>query len=411
MITTVHNRLNTLNCLLLHHVNQNWYDFLAEQINLYFKKTVRLNYSELFVKEGNDGTEFHINNLVDSEHIDIIIIFAFANNYELSLSFLKKLKEKAYIVFWFFDDETYLDAHSKYFAQVADAVITADYFARSAYEQMDIPAVFYFNSHSKKDYYPVKLNKDIDVSFIGACDKGNRMEYIDYLRSNQVSIKVYGKGSPNGFVDKRQMVTLFSQSKINLNFTEMDQPHFIVDENPLLPRIRQWKSRPIEIALTQSFCLSEYAPGINNLFEIGKEMDVFYTKEDLLSKIKHYLEYDDQRECMAQLAYDKAVSTYESSIHIPKVLREMTQILAAGSDRRFFYKEIFTGYSFRKRHIAFLTVKLFSQLKWFRLKNAVEIYFSLFQYGLKVLIPGFFAGIADVITLLLKRTNSIEENN
>ena len=69
--------------------------------------------------------------------------------------------------------------------------------------------------------------------------------------------------------------------------------------------VRQQKGSPVETAMTRSFCLSEYAPSLCVAFEIGKDMEVFYNKEDLLKKVRYYLENEDIRIQMANNAYEK----------------------------------------------------------------------------------------------------------
>ena len=93
------------------------------------------------------------------------------------------------------DDELYLGVYSKYYSQIADAVITTDYFGVSEYQKLDIPAIFYFSSHTKNNYYPVKIDKEIDVCFIGDCTKNDRMDYVNHLIKNGVSVETFGKGS------------------------------------------------------------------------------------------------------------------------------------------------------------------------------------------------------------------------
>ena len=92
--------------------------------------------------------------------------------------------------------------------------------------------------------------------------------------------------------------------------------------------MRHHKCRPVDAAMTRSFCLSEYAPSLCVAFEIGKDMEVFYNKEDLLKKVRYYLENEDIRIQMANNAYEKIVNSYDADIFIPKLMKELCGILS-----------------------------------------------------------------------------------
>ncbi|MFH1957665.1 MAG: glycosyltransferase [bacterium] len=343
-------------------------------------------------------------NLISGEKIDIVISSPFATDYQLSVEFYALLKEKVRLVFWMWDDEAYFDAFSKYYCQVADAVISCDYFSIPAYTKLGVPAILYLTAFSKNIYYPVESVKNIDVCFIGGCGQNDRMEYINFLIENGINIETFGIGSKNGFVEWNEFSKILSRSKIILNFNKVDTLDWINRDEPLLNRVRQSGWHYCESALTKSFCLAEYTPDLNFIAEIGKEIDVFYNKYDLLKKIKYYLANAREREAMAEKAYKRAITNYVPEITIPKVLKELEgnineqKFTPHQSGAGFAGTKIFLSRNFRKNSINGLTFDMFVLIKNGKLKYALETFFMLFRYGYFIFVPGFWGGLKRVLT-------------
>ena len=376
-------------------------DFLKNKIKNFY----RLNFVEYSHQNGTIGTETYIANLIDDKQIDILIASSFATDYQLSVEFYASLKNKAKVVFWMWDDENYFDVYSRYYCQTADAVITTDYFSIFAYQKLGIPAILYQSSHSRNNYFPVEIEKDIDVCFLGNCRKNDRMDYINFLIKNGTNVETFGLGSKNGFVNWDEFSKIFSRSKINLNFTKIDKLSWINKDNPLLNRVRQNKGRPIESALTKSFCLSEYAPALNTIFEIGKEIDIFYGKADLVEKVRYYLSHDEKREEIANNAYKRAIDNYESEVYISKILNELEEILQKNDKQRTEKIEIYLSMAFKIKSINGLIFSMFIMLKNRKIVYALETFIKLFRYGIFVFLIGFYGGLARVLKSMLNETS------
>ena len=166
-------------------------------------------------------------------------------------------------------------------------MLLPDYLSKFRYELLNINALCTFSLFDKQYYKKLDAKeKSIDVSFVGDMAKGNRREYIDYLSANSIPIKCYGHNTENGPVDFEKMIDVFNRSKININFTGAVDNSSLILGSGINNRIKQSKGRPVEIALCGGFVLTEYAPGIENMFEIGKEMGVFHSAEELAEKNK-----------------------------------------------------------------------------------------------------------------------------
>jgi hypothetical protein len=356
---------------------------------------VRLNYHALILKIGIRKTQEAIEKIITERRVDHVFFASFGDNYFLPLEFFINLRKRVKLIFWTYDDEVYFEVHHKYLAQTMSAVVTTDYFSVPAYRRLGIPSVLCFSSFPKEFFHPEPQERKIDVSFIGNCDRSGRRDYIQYLRDNGVTVEAYGLGSKNGPVARSDMAGIFSRSKINLNFTRCDFFGWHnLDDAMLLHRVRANKGRPIEIALCRSFCLSEFAPSLPHVFEIGQELDYFVDPASLLEKVRYYLAHDSQREAMAERAYQRASRDYEDEPYLNKVLAELDGILNTPSKHHLPPPSTYRGPRFEETHINLLT----SQCLWWFLRGEIllagEVLPYLFRYGPKTFLVGVIKGVA-----------------
>ena len=74
------------------------------------------------------------------------------------------------------------------------------------------------------------------------------------------------------------------------------------------------------------FALCEYAPGLEHFFEVGKEIDIFHDKEELLEKVKYYLVHEEEREKIAQKGYERALKDYAVEQAVPKLISTIDEL-------------------------------------------------------------------------------------
>lgn len=278
-----------------------------------------VDYMYLYIKTGKKGFERKIEGMIIEKRINYIFFILGSSDLTFDINFIKKLSESSFIVMNFFDTEYFFDSSDKYYAQAANLVLLPDYLSKFRYELLNINAMCSFSLFSKSRYScRNNLEKNIDVSFVGSLLTKNRKEYIDYLVKNNVRIEPYGEGTSNGYVGFDNMLSIFRGSKINLNFTSTNADSTLFGLN-IKNRIKQCKGRPIEIALCGGFVLSEYAPGMEKMFEIGKEIDVFRTKEELLQKIHYYLINEKERDDIAGRGHERAIEDYDAKTAFAKI--------------------------------------------------------------------------------------------
>ena len=156
---------------------------------------------------------------------------------------------------------------------------------------------------------PLKAKKCIyPVTFVGAAH-GNRRQQIRHLKSLGVAVTCFGYGWPSGPVSSQDIPKIMRESVISLNFS-----------NASGRGGKQIKARTFEVPGAGGFLLTEYAPGLKTVYEIGKEIDVFYNSKELAEKIQYYLSHPDKRDQMALAGYDRTRSEHTYEGRLKKVI-------------------------------------------------------------------------------------------
>lgn len=105
-----------------------------------------------------------------------------------------------------------------------------------------------------------------------------------------------------------EMPKIFHLAKINLNLTS----------KPIrtgLP-LRLW-----DILGAGGFVITNYQSEIPEYFEIGKDLVVYASEEDLIEKIGYYLEHEEERQEIAHNGYQKAKEQYSLELRIQQILK------------------------------------------------------------------------------------------
>ena len=175
---------------------------------------------------------------------------------------------------------------------------------------------FFDNTYYKSDNILAKVD---DVVFVGnktPCSL-QRKEYLEEIIKKEYRTIIVGWGfNPLGGVinyDGKFIVDCYKKSKIGLNMITGGEFNYNL----------QFSVRMYQVMGSGCFLLTEYIPGIEELFIPGKHLDIFHTKEEMLEKIDYYLKNEDEREKRAKqgqkeifdkYTIDKSVGRYLSII-------------------------------------------------------------------------------------------------
>jgi spore maturation protein CgeB len=173
--------------------------------------------------------------------------------------------------------------------------------------------------------------KQHDVSFVGRWHP-YRQWLVNKLERHGIKVLARGPGWKGGMVSHDEMVSLFNESRINLNISNsaswdlrylMSSPRAWIDRLRSGKTIEQLKARHFEINGCGGFQLSYYVEGLEKQYVLGEEMDIYGSPEELISKIRFYLANEDQREQIAQAGYQRTISDHVSSARFRNLFASM----------------------------------------------------------------------------------------
>ncbi len=146
------------------------------------------------------------------------------------------------------------------------------------------------------------LERDIDVSFSGSIGNWQkRDEYINFLRANGIAVVTGGGQEYDTRLSPEEFHKSIARSKIALNFCEHRTEGYA-----------ELKGRVFEAMQCRTMLLEGEGRETPKFFERGKDYVSFTTKEDLLEKVKYYLEHDSERQAIAEAGYKKVTDIYTS---------------------------------------------------------------------------------------------------
>jgi spore maturation protein CgeB len=127
-------------------------------------------------------------------------------------------------------------------------------------------------------------------------------------RSGEGSIDRILAGHANGILDDAEMVRVFAESKINLGFATVYSGGHEGGEELYHLRLRDF-----EIPMSGGFYLTRYTKELESYFDIGREIECYRSKDELINKCRFYLAHDDRRELIrkAGLTRSRASHTWE----------------------------------------------------------------------------------------------------
>ncbi|MDY6790233.1 MAG: glycosyltransferase [Thermodesulfobacteriota bacterium] len=259
--------------------------------------TINYNYVERLRQIGKKEMNDEVLRLVDREKPDYV--FFITHQDQVDISTLDKIKMLgAKTIAWFSDDHWRFDNYSKFIAPHVFCSITTDRYAFDKYREIGLNVVRSQWAANQGYYKKMPLQFLYDVSFVGQ-DYGRRREHLAYLKDKGLPVVVFGKGFGT-FLEFNNIIKVFNASKINLNFSSSSS-----DDG-----IKQIKGRFFEVPMSGGFLLTEYADGIEEYFEIGKEVECFEDRREAVEKIRYYLTHKNKRIEIAKAGHARALTAH-----------------------------------------------------------------------------------------------------
>ncbi|MBI4266916.1 MAG: glycosyltransferase [Chloroflexi bacterium] len=277
-----------------------------------FPRVILYDYLKQMVDNGISAMNQEIIDLAKKERPQYVFWVAFGDYYEVRESTLLALRQAgSKVIAWFFDDEVRFDFYSRWWVPYVDYFGTNDPEAVAKYRALGAWATYAIPDTGEplsRDWRPA--GEKYDVSFVGSL-RADRDDYIRALKNRNIPVSLFGLSFGN-FVSYPEMAEIFHNSKINLNFSKT---------------YRYMKSgvkgRIFKVCLAGGFLLTEYFPGLEDYFEIGREIDCFHDKQELLEKIDYYLSHDAERRAIARAGWTRACSQHTASHVVERFIGEV----------------------------------------------------------------------------------------
>lgn len=220
--------------------------------------------------------------------------------------------------------DTHIDLHSRLkMAHHFDIVFLAQKSHIDLFNKEGVRYVYWLPLACFPELYPdEELPRDIDVSYVGSLSPEEGDKRITIL--NKV-----GETFPNHFIGKswpRDMARIYSRSKIVVNSAVN------YDLN----------MRVFEALASGALLITDPADSITELFEDGKEIVIYHNLNDLLDKIKYYLEHENERIEISKRGKEKVLKFHTYHHRVEEVIRiiEENFNLDSSTSSKFFRKPI-----------------------------------------------------------------------
>ena len=185
----------------------------------------------------------------------------------------KKLK-----IFWSIDSHCVLEQHKQLCRLLnIDILLNSTESYLPNFDGLVKKSYWFPNSYPDDLVFSKDIEKTIDVGFCG-----NDRPEIHYLDKFKIRKDLFVIGD--------DMVNAINSYKIHFNKNIADDINY----------------RTFETTGCGTFLLTNYTPGLEKLFDIGKEIVVYNDLNDLDNKVKYYLENEEERKKIAKAGYERS---------------------------------------------------------------------------------------------------------
>ena len=213
------------------------------------------------------------------EWSDVIFII---ENYTSTWLPIKEISESNKLkIFWSIDSHCVLQQH-QYLCQILkiDILLNSTESYIPNYNGLVKKSYWFPNSYPDDLMSPLDIEKTIDIGFCG--NVLNRGHLINHLDKYNIKKDIFVIGD--------DMVNSINSYKIHFNCNISNDINY----------------RTFETTGCGTFLLTNYTPGLEKLFDIGKEIVVYDSIEDLDNKVKYYLDNPEERNKIAKAGHERA---------------------------------------------------------------------------------------------------------
>ena len=210
---------------------------------------------------------------------------------------------------WFCDDTWRYESFSSKACKNFTVCSTPEPSYIEKYKQNGYSNIILANWHSNSSFYP-KIqfsNKDIDVCFMGNPTRSRRL----FIESSPEPItNVFG-------IPTEKVFETHSRSKIGINFS-------VNDNDPM--RKTQMKQRMFEVPAGAGLLLTEHHEGIEQFYEVDKEIITFRSQDEFQKKIKFLTNRPKVVQAIAKNGHTRFLKEHDSKIRLSEVIKKIKDL-------------------------------------------------------------------------------------
>lgn len=139
----------------------------------------------------------------------------------------------------------------------------------------------------------------------------------DFMWQIKNNKKIYQIFGPE--ISDEKMVKLYSESKVSLNFSSCP-PMYSKGKRIVVKTI---KGRDVEAPMSGAFYMTEHIEDLKKYYKIGEEIETYNNSNDLVEKIKYYLENPEEADSIRRAGREKALNNYTWEKSFEKVFNEI----------------------------------------------------------------------------------------
>lgn len=290
-----------------------------KQFNLYNKfKNISLKYTNKIVYKKNHNL---LTSYIRNKKYDLIFII---NVFSIHSQTIKEIKEiigqKTCLATWYIDDpfiywtkDCILKTENIKAMPFYDKVFVYDsYFIDSIKERLNKNVYYLPFGFDPDTFKKISIEKNNNISFIGTYTD-ERFNILSEIKN--FGLIIYGgdwqslNNKCNGIVKDQNICNVtYNKSYINFNLHHLQTVYGL-------------NIRNFDVIGSGNFLLTDYRKDLENLFEIGKEIETYKSIDELKEKIKYYLDHSEKINEIAENGYKRAQNEHTYKQRMKTVLK------------------------------------------------------------------------------------------
>jgi spore maturation protein CgeB len=259
---------------------------------------------------------------------------------------------------WYCDDHWQFDSLALPWTPCFKHVVTTSQTALARYRDHGLTNVIKSQwGANHTEYEPTDSDLKYDVTFVGQ-PYGIRAEAIETLQRAGIKVQAWGSGWPSGKLSQQDMIRVFGQSRINLNFADASSSgrtrlesiansHTLrsLRDKPILWRLwtgaqqlarwdkqrvasktapppRQIKGRVFEVPACGGFLLTQPAEDLHDYLAPGQDCATFETVDDLVDQVRYYLNHEDERRAIASQGHRRTLDEHTYAARFASIFEQ-----------------------------------------------------------------------------------------